>query len=292
MSATSARGATSAKGGTAGLRWLGAAVIAAGLWLVGHGAWIPVKAWLAQQLIERAWDQRRAALAAAPGVANDPGFGRPWPWADTVPVARLRFERLDRQLIVLAGDSGAVLAFGPGHRSASAAPGAAGNIVISGHRDTHFALLRELQPGDAISLEAAPAAAPASAPAAAILAGSMAAARSSPLRSGPATVVYRIVDQRVVRADDPAAVASVLGDSVEDRLTLVTCWPFDAIDPGTPWRYVVTALSEPASKPGLKPGLKPGSQSGSQPGLDSVSGPGSAPGALGHFATDAGVDRG
>jgi len=24
-------------------------------------------------------------------------------------------------------------------------------------------------------------------------------------------------------------------------LTLITCYPFDAVDPGGPWRYVVTA---------------------------------------------------
>ena len=27
-------------------------------------------------------------------------------------------------------------------------------------------------------------------------------------------------------------------------LTLVTCWPFDAVNPGTPWRYVVVATAE------------------------------------------------
>ena len=206
-------------------RLAGLAAIAAGLWLLAHGAWIPAKGWLAQQLIERAWDERRAARAA--GAATDPGFGRPWPWADTVPLARLHFDRIGRDRIVLAGDSGAVLAFGPGHRRGSALPGAAGNVVISGHRDTHFALLRELRDGDTISVEVA-------------IGGD----------APDATLVYRVEDRRVIRADDADAVAAVLEDSVDDRLTLVTCWPFDAIDPGTPWRYVVTAvrIDDPATR--------------------------------------------
>ena len=32
-----------------------------------------------------------------------------------------------------------------------------------------------------------------------------------------------------------------LYDAGADALTLVTCWPFGAIDPRTPYRYLVTA---------------------------------------------------
>lgn len=185
-------------------------VIAAGLALVAHGAWIPVKARLAQHLIERSWTEHQA---------------RPWPWADTVPIARLHFERQDSGQIVLAGDSGAVLAFGPGHSSRSARPATGGNAVISGHRDTHFALLRDLRTGDSVTVETSTATAP--------------DRRFPPTRH---TTAYTVINQRIIRADDPAAVASVIDETGTDRLTFVTCWPFDAIDPGTPWRYVVTAV--------------------------------------------------
>ena len=203
-------------------RAAGLLAVVGGLALAGHGAWIPAKAWLAQQLIERAWAQSHATASARAQLAGSAAglpTMRPWPWADTVPIARLGFDRLDQHLIVLAGDSGAVLAFGPGHRSGSARPGGAGNAVISGHRDTHFALLKHVRDGDTISFDAARAEGQA-----------------------PARQSYSVVDRRVVRADDPAAVASVIEDAGDDRLTLVTCWPFDAIDPGTPWRYVVTAV--------------------------------------------------
>lgn len=236
-------------------RLAGILAIAAGLILAAHGAWIPAKAWLAQQLITRAWEGREisvnpggraardgrddrdglAGREAGDGREGPPGqagqrprvrsasIARPWPWADTVPVARLRFERLGRDTFVLAGDSGAVLAFGPGHRTGTALPGTRGNAVISGHRDTHFSLLSALERGDRITVETP-------------LSPSAPAAWSG----------YRVVEAAVIHVDDPVAVATVLDDSGADRLTLVTCWPFGAIDPGTPWRYVVTAVREEA----------------------------------------------
>ena len=45
---------------------------------------------------------------------------------------------------VLRGDSGRTLAFGPAWNEGSAAPGH-GTAIISGHRDTHFAFLHQLQ---------------------------------------------------------------------------------------------------------------------------------------------------
>lgn len=43
----------------------------------------------------------------------------------------------------------------------------------------------------------------------------------------------------------PAAATTggdILADFGDDRLTLITCFPFDAIQPGGPERYVVTAI--------------------------------------------------
>ena len=218
--------------------------ILTGLALVAHGAWIPVKARLAQHLIERSWSQQQ---------------DRPWPWADTAPIARLYFERQDSSRIVLAGDSGAVLAFGPGHSSRSALPGAGGNAVISGHRDTQFALLRDLRVGDRITVETSNglASTPGRRSSAGLASPEDSSASESVTREGVTregvtregvtrsahrTTAYTVIDHRVIRADDPAAVATVIEDAGDERLTLVTCWPFDAIDPGTPWRYVVTAV--------------------------------------------------
>ncbi|WP_281492403.1 class GN sortase [Arenimonas composti] len=167
-----------------------------------HAGWMPAKAALAQHLLGEAWEQAR----------GDGGAHRPWPWADTHPVARLSAPRLGRSQIVLAGDAGRPLAFGPGWAEASAAPGTTGTTVISGHRDSHFEWLRELQHGDVVELEAA------SGISRWTVAGS------------------EVVDSRTTRLDVTAAA---------DRLVLVTCWPFDAVAAGGPMRYVVTLEPQP-----------------------------------------------
>ena len=120
-----------------------ACVLGIGFWQLGQGAYIPAKAWLAQELMLRAWD--RAGRGAAQPA--------PWPWADTWPVARLLAKGGDIDLIVLSGGSGRTLAFGPGHLSASTPPGRTGNSVIAGHRDTHFRFLKDLAIGEALQVE-------------------------------------------------------------------------------------------------------------------------------------------
>ncbi len=114
-----------------------------GLWQLGQGAYIPAKAWLAQELMQQAW--RRAE--------NGEQDLAPWPWADTRPIAKLSANDGEVELIVLAGASGRTLAFGPGHVSASALPGELGNSVIGGHRDTHFRFLQDLQAGDTVRVQ-------------------------------------------------------------------------------------------------------------------------------------------
>ncbi|MFP6625625.1 MAG: sortase, partial [Deltaproteobacteria bacterium] len=98
------------------------------LWQIGGAVYIHAKAELSQVLLKRAW--ARTLEYGEPS--------RPWPWADTWPVARLRVPRLGIDQVVLAGASGASLAFAPGHLSGTASPGETGSTVISGHRDTHF----------------------------------------------------------------------------------------------------------------------------------------------------------
>ena len=110
---------------------------------MGQGAYIPAKAWLAQELMQRAWTRTEQGETRAV----------PWPWADTYPVARLTSGSRDIDLIVLAGGSGRTLAFGPGHLSASAMPGETGNTIIAGHRDTHFSFLRNVEDGELLGIE-------------------------------------------------------------------------------------------------------------------------------------------
>lgn len=180
---------------TAAFFLLAAAALAA-----AHAAWIPLKAELAQHLLLRSWAAIRAGDATA----------RPWPWADTRPAAVLRVPALGVEQLVLEGNSGRNLAFGPVFvDAAGGSRDSGGDHILSGHRDTHFGFLRELQTGDHIELEAP---------------------------GGSETYVVQSID-----VIDSRAVELVVEPGAR-RLSLVTCYPFDAASAGGPWRYVVTAL--------------------------------------------------
>ena len=138
--------------------WVVAALLCLGFWQFGHGAYIPAKAWLAQELMQRAWDRASAGEDRA----------TPWPWADTWPVARLTAEARGVDLIILAGGSGRTLAFEP----------------TNGERH-----------------------------------------------------VYQVVGVDIVDSRK----GSLVLDTNVAMLSLVTCYPFDALEAGGPLRYVVTA---------------------------------------------------
>ncbi len=188
-------------------RVLLAMLAVAGLAQLAAAAWIPAKAELAQVLMERAW---RESATEAERV-------RPWPWADTWPIARLVSYKHDIDLIVLSGMNGATMAFGPGHHSASALPGETGNSLIGAHRDTHFAFLENLAIGDRLLVE----------------------------RDDGSEHWFRVADIEVADSRQGELPLDLDGS----WLTLVTCYPFDAIDPGGPLRYVVSAEKLPRRIP-------------------------------------------
>jgi sortase A len=191
---------------------IGYALFFAGAAAVSRGSWIYVKARIAQVLLRSAWQRTLAGERQA----------RPWPWADTTPVARMTFGRSHEDVIVLAGASGRTMAFAPGHVDGTAMPGDHGNCVISAHRDTHFAALRDVRPGDRIRIE----------------------------RTDGRGFLYAVEGSRVVNEHE----TWVAGPRGSATLTLITCYPFDAIVPGGPQRYVVTAKLVGAS--GLQPAAR------------------------------------
>ncbi len=134
---------------------------------------------------------------------------KPWPWADTWPVSRLFVPRLGISRIVLAGASGSSLAFGPGHLFGTTQPGQPGNSVIAGHRDTHFKFLELLRTGDVITIQ------------------------NENYRSSS----YLVTEIKIVTKTK----LHHLAQSIDATLTLITCYPFDAISTGGPLRYVVIA---------------------------------------------------
>ena len=187
--------------------------VAVGFMLLGFGGWqlgaagyIHAKAWLSQVLLSQAWADTLAQTGA------DSRLQQPWPWADTGPVARLRVPELGVDQIVLAGASGRTLAFGPGHLDQTAAPGQARHSVISGHRDTHFAFLRDLTPAMKLEVQ----------------------------RADGGWRNYRVRESQVIDARSARLSLAV----EQPALTLVTCWPFDTAETGGPLRYAVYATED------------------------------------------------
>lgn len=169
-----------------------------GLALIGQGGWVHAKAFLAQHLLDRAFTQTIATREPA----------KPWPWADTWPVARIEAPRLGESAIVLKGVSGEALAFGPGHLDGTPQAGEAGTAVYAAHRDTHFAFLANVKEGDEIRVT----------------------------RDDGQIFSYHVTGMTVVRWDQSGIDAYASGHS----LMLATCWPFGAMQPG-PLRFLVHA---------------------------------------------------
>lgn len=176
----------------------GVALLLAAILLIADGVYIKGKAMVAQYLLQQAWQE---AIKKGEPV-------KPWQWADTWPIARLRVERLGVDSIVLEGESGEVLAFGPGHISRSSYPAENGNCTLVGHRDTTFKFLKHLKKGDLVELES--------------------------VKQRKRT--YQVMSIFVMdRAD------LFFDETPTPWLTLITCYPFDGLQSGGSLRYVVFA---------------------------------------------------
>jgi len=168
-------------------------------WQFAAGAYIHVKAYVAQQLLMSAWEK---TLQGEKKV-------KPWSWADTWPIARLQVPAYGEDIIILAGDSGRNLAFGPGYRFGTAQPGTQGISMISAHRDTHFEFLQKMKIGDELMITT----------------------------DKGKRITYNVTDTQVVNQSS----AHIDLNKSEKELVLITCYPFNSIQPSTDLRYLVFA---------------------------------------------------
>jgi sortase A len=90
--------------------------------------------------------------------------------------------------------------------------GAPGNAAIAGHRDTHFETLKTAALGDLVYL-------------------------TSRQQDHIVKQVYRVTDIRIVDQYD----LDVLAPTPQSSITLITCYPFDSIEPNPTQRYIVHA---------------------------------------------------
>lgn len=186
------------------LIWL---LLALALLFLGNAFYIPAKAILAQHLLHESWQQT---------LAGGGEINKPWPWADTWPVARLQVPSQDIDHIVLEGDTGNTLAFAPGRSTYTSLHDELGFILINAHRDTHFRFLQDIALGETLFLQ----------------------------QADGFVQRYIVQDTQVV----DAKTAYLRAPSRGRWLVLVTCYPFDVIQTGGTLRYVVMAEAvEPAT---------------------------------------------
>ncbi|WP_170246281.1 class GN sortase [Colwellia hornerae] len=164
-----------------------------------QASWLPAKAWLSQQLISYSWHQ---TLALQQKI-------KPWPWADTYPIAELSFKRLTRRLVVLNGGDPSTLAFSAGAIAPFNKVNSTQPFVVAGHRDSHFSFLNEVAMKDIISLADQ-------------------YGQSQLYQVEAINIVDALTGQLPILTDDSS-------------LILITCYPFDDPSSNSNERYVITA---------------------------------------------------
>jgi sortase A len=122
-------------------------------------------------------------------------------------LAKLEIPRLGAELYVVEGDGARELRRGPGHLAGSAMPGADGNCIIAGHRDTHFRVLKDIKEGDDIVLE-----------------------------TQTGKYLYRVKRTHIVTPEDTRS----LRPTSTAELNLITCYPFYYVG-SAPKRFIVEA---------------------------------------------------
>ncbi len=122
-------------------------------------------------------------------------------------VAWLEIPRLRISTAVLEGDDDLALSLGAGHIPGTPLPSSAGNVGIAAHRDSFFRSLGGIHPRDHIRL-----------------------------RTLNGDWDYTVESTRIVRPSE----VSVLANSRQPELTLVTCYPFRYVG-AAPLRFIVRA---------------------------------------------------
>jgi sortase A len=131
-------------------------------------------------------------------------------------LTRLVIPKIEMDAIVVEGASRNQLSAGPGHMKQTAQPGEIGNAVITAHRDTFFRHIYELNKGDQIQV-----------------------------RRNGRTFTYEVSGKRIVKPED----VSVIRQTDDPQLTLITCYPTYYIGPAPKRLVVFSRLIETDGQP-------------------------------------------
>lgn len=174
------------------------ALVIAGALLLAYVCWSYGSMYVEQKRLARAWErQQHAQTAQQDGaiqqVSADDGL------------TKLSVPKINLDSVIVEGTNHRALLLGPGHLKDTPAPGEEGNSVISGHRDTFFRHLNDLQKGDEVLVQ-----------------------------RGGKTYHYKVTGKKIVEPDD----VSVIAPTKDPEMTLITCYPTYYIGPA-PKRLVV-----------------------------------------------------
>ena len=136
-------------------------------------------------------------------------YFQPWPSFDGKPILLLEIPSHNISQIVLSGTSGQSLTWGPSLHLESFLPHERKVTIISSHRDSHGVYIKKLQLGEEIKLQD----------------------QYKKWHS------YIIDDFFIINVHEE----KITMENNDQHLLLVTCYPFNAIRSGTPYRYVVSA---------------------------------------------------
>jgi sortase A len=188
------------------LHWSRNAFLVGGVLALGYCGYVLLDAKLYQANQAKLFQQElvsvRPTVASAVRVAGLTAAPAPGGALGRIEIARIGLEAM-----VMEGTDGRTLRRAVGHIRGTALPGQQGNVAIAGHRDTFFRPLRNVLPGDEITLTT--------------LDGSY---------------HYLVDSTEVVLPED----TQVLDNSADTTLTLVTCYPFYFAGPA-PKRFIVRA---------------------------------------------------
>lgn len=187
------------------------ALLLVGSLLCINASWLPTKAWLSQALISYSWQKAMTQQNQLQGnkTTNTKVAIKPWPWADTFPIAELSFKRLNEDIVVLNGGDPTTLAFSAGAIAPFNQTNSAQPFVVAGHRDSHFAFLEDILMKDVISMT----------------------------DQHGQSQLYQVEEIDIV--DASSGQLPVLAN--DSSLILITCYPFNAIGNDANERYVITA---------------------------------------------------
>ncbi len=192
------------KGGLVNIKYLTYLFILLGLGITGYAGYQILHSNIQA---ERSLEEAKQVVDQQEGPVNE----TPFEPVDGEVVGLLSLPKIESELAIVEGTDPDELAKGVGHYKGSFYPEQGGQIVLSGHRDTVFKRVGELELGDELVM-----------------------------KMPYGEVTYEIVNTKIVDADDTSIIT--LQDQ-EEELILTTCYPFGYVGDATE-RYIIYAYKK------------------------------------------------